>query len=419
MKKNHLFTLLCLPILFAACTKDTGKLQVTYNKATAIYGDLDDVRSQAVNSSVREIDNPGKIYIAEDLILLGEEEQGVHVIDNSDEANPQTVNFINIPGNREYFVKGDFLYAESYYDVVKLDISNPMNVTLVNRAEFVFTEEMKNNKGETLLGFSFEEITEEVTQNSDLYNEIMTGNFVYVDFAQRVIPRSAVPASFAGNSSAQSGTVNRVTHYNGHVYLLGRSDLNIIKDDADFAVVAQQANIGEEMETIFPYENKLFIGSRASMEIYDISNPEAPTQQYFFSHATSCDPVLPADGAAYVSLRTGDFSECPGDVNSLIVLNIENLQNPQQAAEIPMSSPYGMAKIGNYLFVGEGANGLTIFDATNPLDLQQVAHNDEIEAYDILAHPSRTDFILIAGTGGLEQYALDGLDFDLTSKISY
>jgi len=51
--------------------------------------------------------------------------------------------------------------------------------------------------------------------------------------------------------------------------------------------------------------------------------------------------------------------------------------------------------------------------------LQKVTHLDEIEAYDILAHPSRTDYILIAGTGGLEQYKLDGLEFGLTSRINY
>lgn len=420
MKKIHYFLFLSLPFFFNACTNDLGTLNVTYFEATAIYGDLEEVRALPVNTAPQEIINPGKIYIAEDLILIGEEEKGIHVIDNSNAASPQTVNFLQVPGNREFFVEGNFLFAESYYDVVKLDISNPQNVILVSRAKNVFTNELFNENGETLLGFSFEEVTQEVDQNSNLYKEINTGNAVYLDFAQNIIPRSAVPASFAGSSSSVSGTINRVTYHNNHVYILGRSDLNIIKDDAAFQVVNHQSAIGTEMETIFPYESKLFIGSRASMEIYDVSNPAQAVHEYQFDHATSCDPVLPTGNAAYISLRTGDFSECPGNTNALVVLDIENLQAPSQVAEIEMRSPYGMAAIGGLLFVGEGANGLTIFDATNPLDLKEIRHDSNIEAYDILQHPTRTDLILIAGTTGLEQYALDtDLSLSLQSKINY
>jgi hypothetical protein len=420
MKKVHYFLMLSLPLFFIACTEDIGTLNVTYYEAIAIYGDLDEVRSRPINSTSQAIINPGKIYIAEEIILIGEEEKGIHVIDNSNSSSPETVNFINVPGNREFFVKGNYLYAESYYDVVKLDISDPLNVTLEGRAENVFTNELTNAAGETLLGFTYEQVTKEVNQNSNLYKEISTGDWVYLDFAQNIIPRSAVPASFAGNSNQSSGTINRVTYSDGHVYILGRSDLNIIRDDAAFEVVNHQASIGVEMETIFPYQNKLFIGSRSSMEIYDASNPSNPSRQYYFNHATSCDPVLPTGNAVYVSLRTGDFSECPGNTNALIVLDIENLQNPNQVDEIEMRSPYGMAAIGNLLFVGEGANGMTIFDATNPLDLKEIKHDSNIEAYDILEHPTRTHLILIAGTTGLEQYILDAsLNFQLESRINY
>lgn len=420
MKKVHFLFLCSFLFMFQACTEDIGKLTVTYFEGKAVYGDLDEVRNRTINATPQSIINPGKIYVAENFILIGEEEKGIHVIDNSNSDSPVPVNFLNVPGNREFFVEGDFLYAESYYDVVKLDISDPLNVTLVSRAENVFTNELFNDKGEALLGFTFEEVTREVDQNSNLWKEINSGDAVYFDFAQNIIPRSAVPASFAGNSNQAGGTINRVTYHNNHVYILGRSDLNIIRDDANFQLVNHQPNIGFEMETIFPYGNKLFIGSRASMEIYDVTNPAQAVHNYQFDHATSCDPVLPTEKAAYISLRTGDFTECPGNTNALIVLNIENLQSPKQADEIEMRSPYGMAKIGTYLFVGEGANGMTIFDATDPLDLKEIRHDSSIEAYDILEHPTRTDLILIAGTSGLEQYVMDtDLGLSLQSRINY
>ena len=69
MKNLHYLILLSLPLLFHACAKDIGTLNVTYFEATAVYGDLDEVRSQPINDTPREISNPGKIYISENLIL--------------------------------------------------------------------------------------------------------------------------------------------------------------------------------------------------------------------------------------------------------------------------------------------------------------------------------------------------------------
>ena len=50
------------------CTDDTGLIKVTYQEANALYGNLDDIRSTPVNELPRAISNPGKIYVAHDLI---------------------------------------------------------------------------------------------------------------------------------------------------------------------------------------------------------------------------------------------------------------------------------------------------------------------------------------------------------------
>ena len=420
MKKIYLALLLSSILLFTSCSDDTGTLNVTYFEAEAIYGNLEAIRTQEINETVRQILNPGKIYVAKNLILVGEEENGIHVIDNTNSASPTAVNFISVPGNREFYVNGDYLYAESYYDVVKIDISNPSNAVLAARAENVFADNILNENGEALLGFTFHEVAREVDENSDLFAVISNGNVVYLDFAKNIIPRSAVPASFAGNSNESSGTVNRMTYHTGHVYIVGRYDLNIIKDDDNFHLVTQRKNVGDEMETIFPYKDKLFIGSRSSMEIFDVSEAANPVHEFRFDHATSCDPVLPKGNAAYISLRTADFSGCPGNTNALVVLDIENLENPEEVDEIQMRSPYGMALIGNHLFVGEGENGITIFDATDPLQLIEYQHIEEIEAFDVIEHPTRSDLILIAGPNGLEQYIMDdGLRLELESRVDF
>jgi hypothetical protein len=419
---KHIYQLAFASLILSifSCTKDVGTVEATYFEATAIYGNLEKVRSTPLNESPRSIENPGKIYVGDAFILIGEEEKGIHIIENSIPNNPRNIGFINVPGNREFFVKDQIIYAESYYDVIKIDITDLLNVKTISRAKNVFNTEIKNNEGDALLGFRYTEVSKTEDQNSDLWKEINTESLVYYDFARNIIPKSAVPASFAGNSNNSSGTVNRITHHAGYLYIAGRFDIQVIKDDDPFSHVNSIKDVGENMETIIPYRDHLFIGTRASMEIFDLSVPERPTHQYRFDHATSCDPVLPADGAAYVSLRTADFSECPGNINAVIVLDISDLSKPVEVEEVEMFSPYGMAKIGNILYVGEGDGGLTAFDATDPLRLVELFHDPSIKAYDIMEHPTRTDLLLIAGISGLEQYTLENtLLMSLQSRIDY
>ena len=423
--KQFFFFLLAgfLSLQFFSCNKDIGTAVITYQEATAVYGDLEEVRNQPLNSSVRAVENPGKIFVGADFILLGEEEQGVHVINNTDIANPQFTNFIHIPGNREFFVNGHFLYAESYYDLLKIDLTDLSNVQLVGRVNNLFQETMFNEKGEALLGFTFDEVQKEVDLQSDFYEDIMEDNIVYLDFAKNIIPQSAVPSSFAGNSDQQSGTVNRITFSQDHVYVINLNSLAIV-DDSNGAFVKSEAafdlTLPEAMETIFPFEDKLFVGSRSAMNIYNAADPKKPTDLYQFDHATSCDPVLPTEDVAYITLRTGDFSGCPGHINALVVLNIENLANPNEELEIEMESPYGMSLLGDKLFIGEGQNGLCIFDISDRKKPNLLKKVENIQAYDVIPHPTINGLVLIAGPYGLSQFTMDGnFDFSINSQISY
>ena len=414
-----------IAISIISCTKDYGKVEVTYQEATAIYGDIDDIRSQPLNETVREIINPGKIYLGNDVILIGEEQEGIHVIDNSDPSNPSSVNFISIPGNREFFVKDNKIYAEAYYDVVKIDISNINDAILDSRAEYVFQDLWKNDEGETLIGFSYKEVTTELDQDDDFYKQVLEGYEVYLDYAKNIIPKSALPSSFAGSGSKISGTANRVTYENEHVYIISNNSMYIVADDAQglnkINTDGLLNNIGEGMETIFPFEGNLYIGSRSSVNIFNISDPRQPVEAYEFEHATACDPVLPAAGVAYVTLRTADFSACPGNTNSLLVLDTRNISDIDQKEEIAMSSPYGMTIKDNELYVGEGDNGLKVFDISDKYKPELIRTIENVKAYDVIPHPTISNLILTTGPDGISQYIVssNGESLTLQSSISY
>ena len=421
MKKMSYLILGSLALLVFSCTKDSGSLDVTYFKAEAIYADLEESRATPLNAPTTEIENPGKIYIGEDFILIGEEGKGVHVLDNSNRTNPTTINFINIPGNREFFVEGNMLYAESIYDFVKIDISNLQNAVLDARINDVIATPSYNAEGKALMNFNFTEVTETLKIGSDEYINATNNNMVYFDYLNNVIPPSAVPSSFAG-TTGQSGTVNRVAVNGDNMYVINKSNLIILEDDGAQLNLLSNERIGwgNTLETVFVHEDALFLGTTNSMEVYDVSTPTSPRQLDRYDHTTSCDPVYPIGNVAYVTLRTGDERMCPGDVNALVTLNIDDFSNVYETSQKEMISPFGMTSKGEVLYVGEGENGLKMFNISDAERPSLIKFDQGIEAYDIITHPSNDGQILIAGPQGLSQYTIDeAFDFQLESTIQF
>ncbi len=390
-------------ILFtlASCGNDLCKQTVTYTKATAIYGDVEELRQVEVNTGIQQIVDPGKIYIGNDFLLVGEENKGIHVIDNSNPYSPQQVNFIQIPRNGEFYVEGNTLYAESMYDVVSYDITDLENVTLRSRAEEVFTANITNSEGQRLIGFDMEEVTEELDCNSP----INAGEINFFAWNNQLIPASQVPSSFAGNSAGDIGTINRIAYKDERLYIINERDLFTLEATDELSLLNVAENVGWDMETIYPYDDYLFVGTRSSMNIFNTENPDDPRMEGRFDHAQSCDPVLPTDNVAYVTLRSNNA--CFGFTNQLDVVDITNVTTPFLHKTIELSSPYGMSISGDVLYVGEGENGLSIFDISDKKTPVLLQTDTSVEAYDIIAHPTASDRILIANESGLAQYEID------------
>ncbi len=92
----------------------------------------------------REIEKAAKIYNYRDgdILLINEENKGIHVIDNRVRETPKNVAFIEIPGNIDMAVKNDYLYVDSFTDLLVLDISDIGNIRLVHRKKDLFPYDM-------------------------------------------------------------------------------------------------------------------------------------------------------------------------------------------------------------------------------------------------------------------------------------
>ena len=159
--------------------------------------------------------------------------------------------------------------------------------------------------------------------------------------------------------------------------------------------------IGWGIETIFPFQQKLFIGSNRGMHIYDASTPHSPTRMAVYEHILACDPVVVNEQHAFVTLRSGNF--CVNNINELHVLDIQNPYEPKLKKSYPMLNPHGLGLAGDYLFVAEGNHGLKSFEVSDVLtiDEHQLQFLKEMKSVDLIPGPKS---LIVIGPDGVCQF---------------
>lgn len=95
---------------------------------------------ESVKLEEKELYNAGKIYLYKQYLLVNEPNLGIHIYDNETKTNPVKLGFINIPGNIDIAMKNDYLYVDSFIDLVVIDFREIDNKLIreVNRKESVF-----------------------------------------------------------------------------------------------------------------------------------------------------------------------------------------------------------------------------------------------------------------------------------------
>ncbi|MGB3466344.1 MAG: hypothetical protein WBA74_13785 [Cyclobacteriaceae bacterium] len=221
---------------------------------------------------------------------------------------------------------------------------------------------------------------------------------------------------FGNSSTSTGGSLASITIVGNHLYALNSTSI-IPVDISDLSnpEVEELVTIGTGLETIFPYNDKLFIGSASALFIYDIENPARPQYFSFFSHATGCDPVVARGDYAYVTLRDGVSCNNPFRINVLEVVNVADQRNTFSTAQIELTNPRGLG-IGcnNKLFVCDGEAGLLQFDLTDPSSPVLERSYDEYFANDVLI---QDDLLILTGEDGVFQFRCTEEGLELLSKL--
>ncbi len=415
MKKDHariqiLLASVAVLLIAGGCS---DRFYQTYEINNPVYLSYDDLRSAVRDTTPKEISYPGKIYLYNDYIFVNEVREGIHVINNSDPAHPVVESFIQIPGNVDMAIKNNILYADSYVDLVALDISDLGNISELARFEDIFTWDIPPYESGTRVGtvdpslgvvvdWEQEEVTEEIEQ----YPVNTWPTRMWAETMDYMAP-SVNTVSGGGETTGTGGSMARFIIYRNILYTIDQTSLHMFDVTEELSPLsAGSQSIGWDIETVFIARDHLFIGSTTGMYIYDLSDPVQPEYVSSYWHVTSCDPVVVEGDYAYITLRTGN--RCEGDVNQLDIVDIHKLDSPVKIKSYPMFNPHGLGIDQGTLFICDGEEGLKIYDARDPLNLKanQLAHFSEINAFDVIPVDQR---LIMIGLDGLYQYDYSNL----------
>ena len=410
-------------IIFALISMISCKdSSVEYRKYTAnvpVYLSYNDMRKPLKSTAALAITTAGKIYIKDNYLFVNEKYKGIHVFDNSNPASPVNLTFIDIPGNVDLAVRGNYLFADNYVDLVVLDISNIYQPAEVSRIRDIFpytipeTAEVypistiDKEKG-VIVGWQVKEVTEEINTNG------ISPYFYYDKGAGLYLMNetSGAPTQTVGTG----GSMARFIITGDQFYGLNQSELQVINiNQPTSPVVGAKLEMSRMVETIFIDKTNLFIGTQTGMLIYDISEPANPVYKSVYDHLQSCDPVVVQDDLAYVTLRAGN--RCGNWQNVMEVIDLKDIMSPVLMKSYPMSKPYGLGIDNKTLFVCDGQAGLKIYDATDPLRIDQhlLKQYTNLRAIDVI--PYGNVLIMIAEDGIYQYNYSDLLNIQQLSKI--
>jgi hypothetical protein len=393
-------------LVFSDCA-DTCKTTSTYMYYTPIYSTSAEIKNAVAFEAPRNLSHVGRIYYKDKFLFVNETGEGIHVIDNAVPSSPATKGFLKIPGNNDLAIIGDYLYANSYVDLVVFDISDKASIHEVKRLAGVFDRVQWfgypiSASSLVLTGWRQQEMVQ--VNESRCENQMQPWGGIYYEDGIAFSAKSTVYGG-GGPSLPTAGTGGSMATFTisqGRLYALDVDELDVVNvSNPAVPVKGKPVLVGADIETLFPFKDKLFAGSRSGMIIYDLQNPDAPKMLSKYDHVRSCDPVIVDDSYAYVTLRSGN--SCQGFTNQLEVISLQNLSAPALIKTYPMTSPFGLGIDNKLLFICDGTAGLKIFDASdvNAIDSHLVSQFPITDARDII--PLENIAMMIT-TDGLYQY---------------
>ena len=138
------YILLLIPVVVCSCWNyDRTRYLYPQQKvwgSKPVYGSKSEVQKISYDPNKHPNQNPGNIYAYGKYIFQIDFGLGIHVIDNSSPTHADRVGFIRLNGCQQISIRGQYLYTNSYKDLVTLDISDPANIRELSRTPDAFPD---------------------------------------------------------------------------------------------------------------------------------------------------------------------------------------------------------------------------------------------------------------------------------------
>jgi len=408
MKQTKIYFALMLLLAFASACTD--KVFETFTANAPVYMSYTDLRSAVKMTTAREMNNPGKIYFKDNFIFINEKMKGVHVYDVSNPNSPQNKGFIEIPGNVDIAIKDNILYADSYIDLVSIDVSSFSAIKEVGRVEKIFpytlptydtkypVAKLDEKKG-VVTEWEVKSVRQELEQIYYPTYYRYESNSMDKGFYTLA---SSSSSGVAGSAYGVGGSMARFGLYKDFLYVVNQSSLLTFKLNSNSQVTLLNTGyVNWTAETIFITDNHLFLGTQNGLIVLSLEVPEKPAQIGNFTHMTSCDPVVIKGDLAFITLKGG--STCRGGIlNQLDVVKMSNSYTKFTLLKsYPMFGPQGLGIDDDLLFLCDGDAGLKIYNAADPMAINQIAIFPSINAYDVIP---MNDYLFMIGEKGFMLY---------------
>lgn len=139
--KKPLRTLLSALAIVATGILLSSSEPVFYGDYTPVYMERAAMENAIKIVAPQPLQTTGKIYIYGQYILVNEKYKGIHVVDNSNPAEPKIIAFIHIDGCVDMAMKNNILYADNAVDLIALKTTdNFTSVQVTERIKNIFPE---------------------------------------------------------------------------------------------------------------------------------------------------------------------------------------------------------------------------------------------------------------------------------------
>jgi hypothetical protein len=224
-------------------------------------------------ASYKALAGPRNMYLYDSLLVISDSSTGIHIYSVKNEQSPVFKQRIPLGGNSGIAMRENVLYANSFGRILA--------IRLTGNATYEIASIIKE----------------------DPYWHTYSDDYSGWGCAQS----SPAPVSLEGSGTEGVGGSYAIFAVIDTFlyYISGSSVITMSISKPDSPVKLNETFVDWSIETLFPTQKYLFVGSSGGVFILDRSNPSNPVQVGMLAHVRAYDPVVVQDTVAYVTLRTG------------------------------------------------------------------------------------------------------------------